>query len=390
LNRFFFFLKCTLFFNTFKQNKRSFMTPIFQRFHTLSSIRSLVILSGFFMMSTGCNKKDPAPTPTPDVASYRQVNLVADNNNFGSTKTDPKLLNAWGIAIAPNGAFWISGNHSGSSLIYDTSGAQLLPPVNIPVGTNINGASPTGVVFNNTPDFVIPGKGPGLFIYSTEDGILSAWNGNTGTSTATVASRDSVGAVYKGLTTANDGGANFIYATDFHNARIDVFDKNFALVTTKPFNDPEIPGGFAPFNIQNIAGQLYVTYAKQLAPDNEDDQAGAGNGYVDVYTPAGTLVKRFATQGALNSPWGITSASATFGLLANAILIGNFGDGHISIYDENGGYQGQLMTNNTPISIDGLWAITFNNDFPDGATKLYFTAGPAGEAHGLFGYLKKM
>lgn len=366
------------------------MTLIFRRFNTSSSIRSLFILSGFFMLSMGCNKKDTTPTPTPGVASYQQVNLVADATGQGALRTDPKLLNAWGIAITPNGVFWLAANHSGSTLIYDTSGAQLLAPVNVPVGADVNGASPTGVVFNNTPDFVIPGKGPGLFIYSTEDGILSAWNGNAGASTITVASRDSVGAVYKGLAIANDGGANFVYATDFHNAKVDVFDRNFAHVTTKPFNDPGIPAGFAPFNIQNIGGQLYVTYAKQLAPDNEDDQGGAGNGFVDIYTPAGTLVKRFATQGALNSPWGITQAPATFGLLANAILIGNFGDGHISVYDSNGGYQGQLMTNNTPVSIDGLWAITFNNVFPDAANKLYFTAGPGGEAHGLFGFLKKM
>ena len=363
---------------------------IFRRFNTLLSTRSLVILSGFFMMTTGCNKNGTPPAPTPGVASYQQVNLVADATGFGALRTDPKLVNAWGIAITPTGAFWISGNHSGSSLIYDTSGAQLLAPVNIPVGTDVNGASPTGVVFNNSPDFVIPNKGPGLFIYSTEDGILSAWNGNTGASAATVANRDSVDAIYKGLAIANDGGSNFIYVADFHNAKVDVFDKNFALITTKPFNDPQIPAGFAPFNIQNIGGQLYVTYAKQLAPDNEDDQPGAGNGFVDIYTPAGALVKRFVSQGALNSPWGITQAPATFGLLTDAILIGNFGDGHINVYDANGTYQGQLMTNNIPISIPGLWAITFNNAFPNGADKLYFTAGQGGEAHGLFGYLKKM
>jgi uncharacterized protein (TIGR03118 family) len=189
---------------------------------------------------------------------------------------------------------------------------------------------------------------------------------------------------------ANDGGSNFIYVTDFHNAKIDVFDNNFTFVTTKPFVDPGIPAGFAPFNIVNIGGQLFVTYAKQLAPDNHDDQAGPGNGYVDIYTPGGLLVKRFVTQGMLNSPWGIAQAPAGFGQVANAILIGNFADGNINVYDVNGTYKGKLMHGGTAISIPGLWAITFDNIAPADPNQLYFTAGPNSEAHGLFGYLKKM
>jgi uncharacterized protein (TIGR03118 family) len=284
---------------------------------------------------------------------------------------------------------WISANHSGSTVNYDPNGVQLSAPIDIPLGAVRNGASPTGAIYNSTSGFLIPGKGTSLLIYATEDGILSAWNPSMGSSTMTVADRSLAGAVYKGLTMANDGGVNYIYATDFHNAKIDVYDNTFAFISTMPFSDPGIPAGFAPFNIQNINGELYVTYAKQLAPDNHDDQAGPGNGYVDVYTPAGALVKRFASQGTLNSPWGIAQAPAAFGQVANPILIGNFGDGRISIFNASGNYQGQLLQNGTSIRIPGLWAITFDNvsSHPD---QLYFTAGPGGEAHGVFGYLKKM
>ncbi len=349
---------------------------------------TVLALSGTLVLGgIGCKKKDNNTTTPP---SYQQVNLVSDTAGYGAARTDALLGNAWGIAIGPTGAFWISANHSGSSVIYGNDGAQLRGPITTPFGGAHAGASPTGVVYNSTTDFLIPGLGASTFIYATENGVLTAWNSSTGDSSMLVASRSAVSAVYKGLTIANDGASNFIYAADFHNAKIDVYDRNFAYVTTKPFTDPNIPAGYAPFNIKNIGGQLYVTYAKQLGPDNKDDQAGAGNGYVDIYTPAGVLVKRFASQGMLNSPWGITQAPTAFGQPANAVLIGNFGDGHINVYDVNGNYQTQLMTNGTVISIPGLWDITFNTVSPADPNRLYFTAGPASEAHGLFGYLKKM
>jgi len=347
-------------------------------------IDTLFILFNVSALITGCNSKY---TVVP-VTNYEQVNLVSDTAGYGNARIDTNLLNAWGIAMSPTGVFWIAANHSGTSAIYDNTGKQLLASVKIPLG-----ASPSGVIFNGTSDFTIPNNCVSLFIFSTEDGIISAWNKNTGTTAVTVADRSSAGAVYKGLAMANDGGANFIYATDFHNGKIDVFDNNFALVTTKPFDDPGIPAGFAPFNIQNIGGQLYVTYAKQLAPDNHDDDAAPGNGYVDIYTAAGILVKRLATQGTLNSPWGIAqvpSAATSFGQATNAILVGNFGDGHINVFDSNGTFKGQLEGTGTPISIPGLWAITFNPVSPADPNQLYFTAGPGDEAHGLFGYLKKM
>ena len=352
----------------------------------------MFLFVGSLLINAGCKKKDDTTTSTatPGPASYMQTNLVSDSAGFGAARLDTKLLNAWGIAIGPTGSFWISANHSGSTVIYDFSGSQILSPVNIPLGSDPNGASPTGVIYNSTTDFTIPTFGTSAFIYATEDGILSAWNANTGKTTVTVADRSASNAVYKGIAMASDGGNNFIYATDFHNAKVDVYDKNFLPVATKPFLDPTIPVGFAPFNIQNIGGQLYVTYAKQMAPDNADDQAGAGNGYVDIFTPAGILVKRFASQGTLNSPWGIAQAASGFGQGKNAILVGNFGDGRISVYDSTGKYQGQLMQAGNAITIPGLWAITFDNVSPADPNQLYFTAGPIKESHGIFGFLKKM
>jgi uncharacterized protein (TIGR03118 family) len=228
-----------------------------------------------------------------------------------------------------------------------------------------------------------------LFIFATEDGILSAWNASLGASSMTVVDNSLSGTVYKGVAMASDGGANFLYATDFHNAKIDVFDKNFAPVTTKPFMDPNIPAGFAPFNIRNINGWLYVTYAKQLAPDNHDDQKGLGNGFVDIYKPDGTLVKRFASQGMLNSPWGIESVTHKFGQIEDAILVGNFGDGHINVFSMNGEFAGQVKEKGKALTIPGLWAITFDPFAPADPDNLYFTAGPNGENDGLFGYVAK-
>jgi uncharacterized protein (TIGR03118 family) len=351
---------------------------------------AFLLFSGIFILNTGCSKKSDTPTTTTTKISYQQVNLVSDTAGFGAGRIDAMLLNAWGIAILPNGQIWIATNHSGATVIYDNNGMGLMSPVNIPLGSVRNGSSPDGAVYNTTADFVIPGKGTSSLIFSTEDGILSAWNASAGISSITVADRSAAGAVYKGLAIANDGGADFIYATDFFNGKIDVFDNSFNYVTTKPFVDPAIPAGYAPFNIVTIGGQLYVTYAKQLAPDNHDDESGPGHGFVDIYTPGGLLVKRFVTQGQLNSPWGIAPAPVTFGQGANSILIGNFGDGNINVYDVNGVYQGKLMNGSNPVSIPGLWAIAFDNVAPADPNWLYFTAGPMSEAHGLFGYVKKM
>ncbi len=349
---------------------------------------AIVILVSALVITGSC-KHDHLPSLSTGGHDYNQVNLVADTAGFGAARIDTNLDNPWGIAIGSTGSFWISNNHSGTTGVYDGSGNQLLAEVGIPFGGADNGASPSGVVYNNTTDFIVPVNGKAAkFIYVTEDGIITAWN--KGDTTILVADRSASNTVYKGVAIANDGTGNFIYAVDFHNAKVDVFDKSFNYVPGKTLADPNIPVGFAPFNIQNIGGALYVTYAKQKGPENMDDQDGTGYGYVDIYTPGGTLVKRFASQGSLNSPWGIAKAPAGFGQGAGIILIANFGDGRINVFDTGGNYKGQLDNNGIPVFIDGLWAITFPQTTAGGldTNTLYFTAGPQQETYGIFGYLK--
>jgi len=316
-----------------------------------------------------------------------QVNLVADTAGFNAALIDTNLVNAWGIAAPPGGPIWISANHTGVSTIYNrTTGQTLRPPVTIPAAMAGQTGAPTGMVFNGSTAF-----GGYKFIFAGEDGTISAWK--TGSVAIKVADRSQFDAVYKGLTMATDGPSWFLYAANFKGGKIDVFDANFNYVTGKPFWDPNIPAGYAPFNIQKVGDNLYVTYAKQKGPDNEDDQAGLGNGYVDVYKPNGMLVKRFFSQGDLNSPWGITLAPAGFAADQQTILIGNFGDGKINVFDFTGKHLGELQSGSHALVIEGLWAIDFLNGNVLGkgtSTQwLYFTAGPKDESHGVFGYLHK-
>jgi uncharacterized protein (TIGR03118 family) len=339
-------------------------------------LAALIVITFFY----AC-KKNNAPAKEFNIS---QTNLVADTAGFGAPIIDVNLGNAWGLTRFPNGPIWISSNNPGLSTVYDTTGKTLIPPVAIPSVTAGNTGTPSGIVFNRTTDFA-----GSHFIFASEEGIILAWT--SGHSAIKVADQSQNNAVYKGLTIAADGGNNFLYVTNFKGGKIDVFDKNFNYVTDKPFLDPGIPAGFGPFNIQYIGGQLYVTYAKLKAPNNHDDLAGPGNGYVDIFSTNGTFVKRFASQSTLNSPWGIALAPAGFADSQQTILIGNFGDGRINIFDMSGNYKGQLQNNGQVVSIQGLWAIDFLKNNQPGispGSPLYFTAGPDGEAHGLFGTLQ--
>jgi len=323
----------------------------------------------------GCKDENANPS-----ASYEQVNLVASASGYGAARIDTNLVNAWGNAIGPTGSFWISSTEKDLTTVYDRNGATLLSPIEVE-------GEPTGVVYNGTPDFLIPSTSlASKFIYVGEEGTVQSWN--SGSTTVEVADNSADGAVYKGIAIASDGDANFLYIANFSEGEIEVLDKNFNYVTTKQFEDPNIPVGFAPFNVQNIDGKLYVTYAKQSA-DKYDDVSGAGNGYVNIFNPNGSLVKRFASQGTLNSPWGIAKAPDDFDQAAGAILVGNFGDGRINMFSKDGEYLGQLKDGNTPITIEGLWSLTFpSNGIPAGdQNQLFFTAGPDDEEHGLFGYI---
>ncbi len=344
-------------------------------------LKGLFIFSAVLMSLNSCQKLE---TVHFALEGYNQTNLVADTAGYGAARIDANLVNPWGISFSPTSPLWISANHTSLAVIYDTAGMTVIPPVTIQGG---NGA-PTGQVFNGTSAFVIPANGkPARFIFAGEDGTISAWNG--GTAAITVADRSHEQAVYKGLAMANDGTGYFLYATNFKKSKIDVFDSTFTHVKGKGFTDKDIPDDYGPFNIRNIDGNLFVTYAKHKAPDNMDDQKGPGNGYVDIFSPKGELLQRFTSRGALNSPWGIVPTAPGFYRIPNTILIGNFGDGRINVYKDDGEYVGTLKDKHGhDIIIDGLWAIENNVPKAD-PLHLYFTAGPAEESHGLFGYLSK-
>jgi len=350
--------------------------------------RSAIAALGLAAALVGCNDDFTNFTPpvvvNPSLNAFTQTNLVADVTGTGAVTVDANLVNPWGIAFGPTGTLWVANNGTGTSTLYDSAGTKVPLVVAVPGAGGAKGA-PTGIVFNSTTDFVIPGQGSALFIFAGEDGTISAWNTSTNTNAMLVADRSANNSVYKGIAIASNGGANFLYLTDFRNNHVDVFNASFALVQS--FTDPGVPAGYAPFGIATIGGKLFVTFAKQLAPDNKDDEAGVGNGFVDVFNPDGTLVRRFASNGQLNAPWAVALAPAGFAAFAGDILIGNFGDGLIGAYDPNtGAFIDNLRnTSGNPIAIDGLWGLTFGPSA--GSTKLYFAAGPNGETHGLVGTL---
>lgn len=316
---------------------------------------------------------------------YKQTNLVSDLPGVAAL-TDPDLRNPWGIAYGPSGPFWISNNGTNTSTLYNGAGAKVTLPGNI-TAVNVPG-SPTGVVFNNTTGFKLPNGQAATFLFAGEGGTLRGWNFPSGATTAQVQDMSGSNAIYKGIAIATVGSAPRLYATNFHNGAVDTFDSNFKY--TGSFTDTTVGDGFAPFNVQNIGDHLFVTFAKQDA-DREDDVAGAGNGFVDEFNPDGTLVRRFASNGTLNSPWGVALAPMSFGQFGGDLLIGNFGDGRINAFDPTtGSFLGQLQGANGPLSIEGLWGLKFGNGAAAGPTDtLFFTAGIAGpgaiEDHGLFG-----
>ena len=321
--------------------------------------------------------------------NYTQHNLVSDLPGLAD-HMDTNLVNPWGIAISSKSPFWISDNHSGLSTVYSTDGSILPLVVNIPPPAGgTPPAAPTGIIANSTTNF-LAGGAASHFIFATEDGTISAWA--SGTNAVLVADNSASGAIYKGLVAGVANGSNYLYASEFHNGKVDVFDGTFQLQSWPgAFVDTNLPAGFAPFNIQNIAGNLYVTYAKQDT-NRKDDISGVGNGYVDEFSYSGQLVKRFASAGVLNSPWGLAVAPTGFGPFSGALLIGNFGDGRIHGFNlTTGALVGELTDGlGAPISNLGLWALQFGNGARGGTLNtLYFTAGIPGdgavEDHGLFG-----
>jgi uncharacterized protein (TIGR03118 family) len=327
---------------------------------------------------------------------YIQKNLVSDGA-LSAVTTDPNLLNPWGIAFFPGGPFWISDNNSGLATLYDGLGDIIPLVVTIPWAPTSTVGTPTGVVVNANPTlFIIPHTtDPALFIFDSEDGTISAWNSAINLTQAQLIIDNSKGgsargAVYKGLALGNNATGSFLYATNFRAGKIDVFDSSFAPATLAGnFRDPNHPqAGFAPFGIANILGNLFVTYAEQDSAKH-DPVHGTGLGFVDIFDTNGNFIKRFATRNALNAPWGVALAPFNFGQASNKILIGNFGDGRINMFDlSTSKFLGQLpSTSNKPIAIDGLWTLTFGGALDSDPGTLYFSAGTNDEADGLFGSL---
>ena len=300
--------------------------------------------------------------------------------NLASDATDPSLMNPWGITSSPTSPFWLGVNGSGVSELYSGAGVKQGLVVTIP-----GAGSVTGVAFGN-----LAGSFNGdAFLFASEDGTLSGWRGALGTAAETLVTGSSAN-VYKGLTDANIGGNLYAFAANFRTGAVDVFKGNSGAPDLPgKFLDPNLPAGYAPFDVANIGGKLYVTFAQQDA-DKHDDVAGAGHGIVDLFDLNGNLIQRLATGGVLNSPWGLALAPAGFGDLAGDLLVGNFGDGTIHAFNPtSGSLVGTLNDpSGNPIHIDGLWALSFGNGAAAGpATTLFFTAGPNDESGGLFGQL---
>jgi uncharacterized protein (TIGR03118 family) len=334
--------------------------------------------------------------------SYVQRNLVSDLANVAKFQ-DPNLVNAWGLSHSPTGPWEVSDNGTGLATRYKGNGMGVPPVVTIPLPGGGLGGAPTGNVFNPTSDFVISkgsASGPSQFLFATEDGTISGWNPAVDPTHAIVAVDRSgirqgkfLGAVYKGLALGqNSSGKNVLFATDFRFGTVEEFDAQFHLVGS--FTDPALAADcpfkgqcFAPFGIQNIGGDLYVSFALQNAA-HHDDVGGPGNGFVDVFDANGNLIRRFASEGTLNSPWGLARAPDDFGQFSNDVLVGNFGDGRINAFDPTtGAFLGQLQDQNGhPIAINGLWGLAFGNGGLAGdANTLFFAAGLNDEADGLFG-----
>ncbi len=298
---------------------------------------------------------------------YTQHNLVSDGF-VPADLVDPNLVNAWGLVSSPTSPWWISDNGTGRSTLYRVNTGAIPLIVTVP-GAGGSQSAPTGVVFNGGTGFVVNnggGTSPALFIFASEDGTISGFRG---VPVVLAVDNSASGAVYKGLALASTTTGDFLYATNFRAGTVDVFNSTFHLVPMPgKFTDPDLPAGYAPFGIKNIGGTIYVTYALQDAA-RHDDVAGEGHGFVDAFDTAGNLLRRVASKGQLNSPWGLALAPGDFGFFSGDLLVGNFGNGRIHAFDPaslNG--QGEFQhrgplhsADGSPIAIDGLWAIAFGS-----------------------------
>jgi uncharacterized protein (TIGR03118 family) len=373
----------------------------------MKSILLSALVTGAALAAASCSATDPETQiasddqdlhsghkrhkRTPVVEALQQTNIVSDQKGVAEA-TDPNLVNAWGLAFNPIGVAWVSSAGKGLSQVYNEEGEVLLSVTIPPAPGAQPPSSPTGQVFNGTDGAFLNDR----FIFVTEQGTVAGWQPSLESTAALRANNAGIEAIYKGVAIAKAGEELRLYATDFHNARVDVFDSKYQpLGSCQGFLDDQIPTGFAPFNIFTYQNLLFVSYAKQDA-DKEDDVAGAGNGFLDVFDPDGRLVERLISGGALNSPWGMAVAPSNFGRASNRLLVGNFGDGRINVYNLtidgtnlHAAFEGVMGdARRRPLVIEGLWALVFGPDAGGfDADEIYFTAGPDDEQHGLFGEL---
>jgi uncharacterized protein (TIGR03118 family) len=326
---------------------------------------------------------------------YQLQNLVSDNY-YEAPHDDANLINPWGLAAAPTGKWWVANEDSGKSTLYDGAGVPDPLVVSVPtVGSNTGGPA-TGIVFNPTSSFVITdgtSSAPAFFLFAGLDGLITGWNPNLpppplSTQAHIAVNNSAQASIYIGLALASTASGDRLYAADFHNKRIDVFDGLFQPVNIAgAFTDPQVPSNFSPFNVMNLNGQIYVAYA-WLDKDGMEEVTGPGQGFVSVYSTDGTLVKSLIHRTKLNAPWGMAIAPSNFGEFSNMLLVGNLGNGRINAFDPvTGKLRGTLRkANGFPVHIDGLWGIAFGNGGPAGPTNaLYFCAGVGDEEHGVFG-----
>src|SRR5256885_5344675 len=358
-----------------------------------------VAVLGALSLACDAGERSTAPSLTSPSFSlragassfYEQHNLVSDGA-VSADLVDAALVNAWGLVASATSPWWVADNGTGLSTLYNgNTGGKISLTVTVP-------GAPTGIVFSGGADFVVTSgtrSGPARFIFASEDGTISGWNPAVAATQAVVGVDNSAGgAVYKGLAIASTAAGVRLYASNFHAGTVDVFDAGFH-PGSGGVTDAHLPPGYAPFGIQQLGGTIYVTYALQDA-DKHDDVAGEGHGFVNAFDTGGHLLRRVASGGRLNSPWGLALAPADFGAVSGGLLVGNFGDGHINAFDPHR-FQanrepqplGQLHRADGPANaIAGLWAIGVGYGAAAGPTNaLFFTAGPFGEQHGLFGKL---
>ena len=343
--------------------------------------------------STTSTPTAPATSTPATTSAFAATNLVTDSGT-NAPHVDSNLVNGWGIAFNPTGVVWVSDQGTSMSTLYDGNGVAQSLVVSIPPAAG-GPAGPTGILFNSTQDFQVMENGvtaAPLFIFAGTGGILAGWSPTVdGTHAVKMVdtSASATPTAYTGLTMSSFQGKNYLYAADFRNGKVDVYDPTWNKVTLPggTFADPNVPANFAPFGIKAIGNRIFVTYAEHAA-NGPKETLGPGLGFIDVFDPSGAMISRFATGGALNAPWGLAVAPANFGAFSNMLIVGNFGDGTLNVFDPTSGAQlGTLSdANQKPIAVPGLWGIAFGNGVDNQPTNtLFYAAGPNGEQDGLYG-----